>query len=66
MIIISLQINFINLVVNDPVAGFKDEAHNLVKSYCERPNTICLIVSNSDMDLACNLGYAMVKVVCLS
>ena len=59
------------MVINDPIethdgkqrtlTGFKKEVNDLVKSFCNRPNTLCLVVSNADMDLACNIGYAMVK-----
>ena len=41
--------------------GFKSEVEDLVRSYCGRPNVICLVVSNSDMDLQMNVGYALVK-----
>ena len=33
----------------------------MVKNICEEQNTLCLVVSNSDTDLAMNTGYELVK-----
>ena len=69
--IVNLVVDLPGLVVNDPVevkdgeettiVGFKDKVNNLVREFCEKPNVLCLVISNSDTDLACNIGYSMVK-----
>lgn len=42
------------------VEGFKEEVRDLVKKFCDKPNVICLVVSNSNADFACNQGYELI------
>ena len=55
-----LVVDLPGLILHDNDDGtFKTEVDNLVKSYISRPHVICLVVSNSDMDLQMNVGLSL-------